>query len=664
MSASPSSPPPSPASPAPPRRPRLRWWQGGLLSLASGALMALAYPPYDFGNYVWVGLLPLLTLLWLGPPRLGRAFGLGWLYGMGWYGVSFWWIHEVGTVFQIPLPLFLSVAFFPLMALYACLPGLWASLAGTLLRPALSPPPQTEGMNPEQKSLLWSKWATADLLSTLRSALGCGALWVCIEWLRGQGTLGFSWNSLGMALYGGLSFAQWAEFVGTAALSFLPVATSVILWCAMRRVCLHFRGAGKGCRPWDFYGAVIVLFALFTGGLALSRNYAPNVMMQRPEVLPLPVVALQINQDQAERIAGGGGPELYGLYLRETMAAYRSIQQETIQRAMQHPEVGIAQQLPVWVVWPESAMGAPIWRNVETGLLTPDALTCNLFFSAEKGLPRVRELVREMGGEDFILFTGVDEHRLERDPSSAALLPRGMYNSIACIPGGFDSIRTVSKQHLMPFGEYIPLADSIEWLNRSYSEITGTQVGDGIHPGEGTEPLSVPIPGTEESIGVIPAVCYEDTVGDLLRHFVRRGPQVIVNATNDAWFRDSACGVQQARAAAFRCIELRRPMVRAANKGLTCAIAPNGAPLHELRKADGSPHLAGYSYAVLPVDRQAGFTLYALCGDWAVAVCALIVLLLCLFSLRRQSRVKGNHPRDGRERNESASRNTPSMKAS
>lgn len=637
-----TAPAPSPVAPppAPPRGPHLRWWQRGLLSLGSGALMALAYPPYDFGNYVWVGLLPLLTLLWMEPPRAGRAFGLGWLYGMGWYCVSFWWIHEVGEVFQIPLSLFLAVAFFPLMALYACLPGLWAALAATLLRPSLSPPPRTEGMNPEQKRCLWSQWATADLLSTLRSALGCGALWVCIEWLRAQGTLGFSWNSLGMALYGGLSFVQWAEFVGTAALSFLPVATSVILWCAMRRTYLHFRGAGKGCRPWDFYGAVIVLFALFTGGLALSRNYAPNVMMQRPAVLALPVAALQINQDQAERIAGGGGPELYGLYLRETMAAFRSIQQETIQRAMQNPEVGITQQLPVWVVWPESAMGAPIWRDVETGRLTPDALTCNIFFSQEGGLPRVRELVREMGGENFVLFTGVDEHRLERGPASAALLPRGMYNSMACIPGGFDTIRTVSKQHLMPFGEYIPLADSVEWINRSYSEITGTQVGDGIHPGEGTEPLAVPLPGTKESIGVIPAVCYEDTVGDLLRHFVRRGPQVIVNVTNDAWFRDSACGVQQARAAAFRCIELRRPMVRAANKGLTCSIAPNGAPLHELRKADASPHLAGYSYAILTVDRQAGFTLYALCGDWAVAVCAFIVLLLCLLALRRQRRAR------------------------
>ena len=116
-------------------------------------------------------------------------------------------------------------------------------------------------------------------------------------------------------------------------------------------------------------------------------------------------------------------------------------------------------------------------------------------------------------------------------------------------------------------------------------------------------------------------------VGNLLTKYVRKGPQVIVNVSNDGWFRNSVCGAQQARNAAFRCIELRRPMVRAANRGVCCSIAPNGAFIHALLKADGTPHLPGYSYAVLPVDRNAGFTLYALLGDWAVVVCALLALL-------------------------------------
>ena len=628
------------AAPLPPHNKKaFAWYWRALVCLLGGAFMALAYPPFDVNELVWIGLLPLLCVLWSGKVSKKAAFGYGWLYGMGWYCVSFWWIHNVGEVFNIPLPVFLLIAFLPLMAVYSCLPGLWAVFAASVLRPALQATPETDELSPDARKKAWHHWSVCDMLSTVRSAVGCGALWVCIEWLRANGTLGFSWNSLGMALYDGLAFAQWAEFTGTAALSFIPVFTTVILWGAFRRSVIHFKGAGRANRPWDFYGCVVLLFILFAGGMALSTAHSASKLTQKPGVYTLPVMGVQINMDQATRIQNGGGIYLYGVYLRATKSAFDDIQQKTAQLAMKNPDVGITQRLPLWVVWPESAMGCPIWRDTSTGKLLPDMATYAVFFNKEGGLPKVRELVREMGGQDFVLFTGVDEWLQERNPETQRLESRGMYNSLACIPGGFDSIFTVAKQHLMPFGEYIPLADSVEWINRSYTEITGTQVGDGIRPGSGSEPMVVPVPGTDKTVSVIPAICYEDTVGRLLTKFVRKGPQVIVNVSNDGWFLDSACGVQQARNAAFRCIELRRPMVRAANMGVTCSIAPNGAFIDALLAADGTPHLAGYSYAELPIDPNAGFTLYALFGDWAVALCALIVLALTLRALLRRRKM-------------------------
>ncbi len=615
-------------------------WRGRLLraitSILGGAFMALAFPPYDWGNLVWVGLLPLLCVLWNGRAGFWRGAGYGWLYGMGWYCVSFWWIHEVGYVFRIPLLVFLGVAFLPLMTVYSCLVALWSGMANTLLRPRLAPPPQTTGLKARQVEEAWASWANADLRSTLRCALGCGAMWVCIEWLRANGTLGFSWNSMGMALYNGLSLVQWAEFIGTAALSFFPTAAGVVLWGASRRAWIQYKATGRGCRPWDFYGVIVILFGMFAGGLALSKLYSPLTMFKRDSVLQLPVMGVQLNLDQQERIDGGSHqPHLYGMHLRETRQAFNEVQQATLRQAMENPELAITQQLPVWVVWPESAMGCPINLNQDTGLLMPDYLTTRTFFG-ETGLPLVRQQVKEMGGKDFVLFTGVDQNIWEPTGDSKGYLSRGMYNSMAIIPGGFDSITTVSKQHLMPFGEYIPFVEEIEWIGKLYSELTGTQVGEGIRPGQGDEPIPVTVPGSNESVGVIPAICYEDTVGRLLTKYVRKGPQVIVNISNDGWFRNSCCGEQQARNAAFRCIELRRPMVRAANKGFTCAIAPNGAFIDILQKADGSPHLPGHSYALLPVDKNAGYTLYALLGDWAVALCAFLVVLTGIPGLRRQ----------------------------
>lgn len=606
------------------------------LALSGGVLMSLAFPPFDFGSWVWVGMLPLLCVLWTGESGFWRGFRFSWLFGMGWYGSCFWWVNEVGHTFHIPPALFLTVAFIPLMGIFSCLPGVWGGIANTLLRPRLEAAPVAPVDMPQDKRKeLWRAWAYRDLFSTLRCALGCGALWVCIEWIRANGAYGCGWNSMGMALYNGLSMAQWAEFVGTVALSFIPVCTAVILWGASRRTWKHFRGIGKGCIPWDFYGTAIILFGLFLGGLFLSKSYSPNVMMRRDTTMQLPVMGVQLNLDQSERMAGGGmHPEYYGMLLRNTAMAFNDIQRDTVSRAMKNSDVGIIQQLPVWVVWPESAMGTPLHRDVVGGQLLRDPYTKH-YFLHDDGLPAVRTMVREMGGSDFVVFTGADE--MLWGAESGEPLPQGLHNSMAVIVGDFSGIITHAKQHLMPFGEYVPLAREIEWIGKAYETITGIATGEGIKPGNCTQPLTVPVPGTDEQVGVIPAICYEDTVGSLLRKYVRKGPQVIVNVSNDGWFRDSHCGVQQARSAAFRCIELRRPMVRAANKGLTCAIAPNGAVIDSLQKADGSPHLAGYSYAVLPVDRNAGFTLYAMLGDWAVIVCALLATGLSLGGLRRKA---------------------------
>ncbi len=609
---------------------RLKWWQRWLACIGGGMFMSLAFPPVDWAGIVWVGLLPLLTVLWLERGGFWRSLRAGWLYGMGLYCTSFSWITEVGNTFNIPQPLFLAIAYVPLMAFYSLLPALWAGIAGTLLCPNLRPLPDCADQPQETRKALWGTWAAADLRASLRCAIGGGALWAVIDWLRGQGTLGFSWNTMGMALYDGLSFAQWAEFVGTAALSFIPIFTSIVLWCALRRTYLHFKGVGVGCRPWDFYAAVIFLMALFAGGMWMSQNNSPTALFRKESVMELPVMAVQINQDQSERIATGrGGPVQDGMYLRETMAAFNAIQQETVARAMRHPELGIIQKLPVWVVWPESATGHSFFLKESSHERYPDVANANGLFGQE-GLPMLRKLVGDMGGRPFVLFTGIDEILLREE--AGFLRAVGMLNSMAIIPNGsFEGMLTASKQHLMPFGEYIPYAEHIEWIGRTYAEVTGTQVGEGIRPGTGSEPLTVPVPGTHETIGVIPAICYEDTVGFKLPKFARKGAQVIVNISNDGWFNVSACGEQQARAAAFRCIELRRPMVRAANMGVCCAIAPNGAPIHELRKADGSPHLAGYSYALLPVDRNAGLTFYALFGDWAIALCALLALVCAAF---------------------------------
>lgn len=606
--------------------PQKRSWYW-LYSLLSGAVMALAFEPYDIGFIVWVGLLPILTILWTGPAKFWRGFFMAWLFGMGWYIVSFWWIHEVSYVFNIPLWLFLIIAFLPLMAVYAAMLGIWGGLVATVMRPRLEKGPNEADFKRSTKREAWNKWALRDTLSTVKAASGVAASLVCAEWLRSSGTLAFSWNTLGMGLYDGLSLAQWAEFVGTTALSFIPAFVAVVLWGAGRRSYLYMRGAKSHCRIWDFYATMLVVFLLFLGGMFISKAYSQNALLSKDSTIPLPVLAVQINKDQQEKIQERllAKDEGNGQLISATAQASEEILQKQMKKAFANEQdLAFPIYQPAWVIWPESALSFPLCLNADTKQYLDRQYQSAIHFLTNE-FPQLRHPV--------VLFTGADQYRYKTN-SENMLQREGMLNSMVCITGAdFDHIQSASKQHLMPFGEYIPLADSCEWLRQIYAEVTGTQVGDGIHPGTGNEPMMVPVPNRNESVGVIPAVCYEDTVGTKLTKFVRKGPQVIVNISNDAWFRNSACGAQQARNAAFRCIELRRPMVRAANMGYCCAIAPNGAIID----AQNDPHAPGYSFAVLPVDRNAGFTVFAVFGDWAVAVCFLIVLvLLTVYIIRKK----------------------------
>lgn len=98
--------------------------------------MACAFIPVDWGGCVWIGFLPLLTALWYGRRREGKrgmlAYALyGWMFGVVFYGISFWWVNEVSTLGYIPLMIFTE----------ACFPasGLWSWECSSVRTPGRCP---------------------------------------------------------------------------------------------------------------------------------------------------------------------------------------------------------------------------------------------------------------------------------------------------------------------------------------------------------------------------------------------------------------------------------------------------------------------------------------------------------------------------------------------
>ena len=194
-------------------------------------------------------------------------------------------------------------------------------------------------------------------------------------------------------------------------------------------------------------------------------------------------------------------------------------------------------------------------------------------------------------------------------------------------------LQTYRKQHLVIFGETIPFVDSLPWLKAIYEQQAGVEFTGSFTAGVSDEPVRIP-KSDGSVLSAMPTICFEDSVPRLVRKSVRPEPQVIVNVTNDGWFKESAAAAQHFEDARFRAIELRRPMLRCANTGVSAAIDSTGSTAHPdtgkpqiLTDAKGSHFTRGSLLAELKVPLKPSFSLYALIGDWGVIGLAIISVM-------------------------------------
>lgn len=78
----------------------------------------------------------------------------------------------------------------------------------------------------------------------------------------------------------------------------------------------------------------------------------------------------------------------------------------------------------------------------------------------------------------------------------------------------------------------------------------------------------------------MPLICYEIILPDYARPFDARtnhDAQFIINITNDAWFGDSYESMQHMTLGTMRAIELRLPILRSTNSGISAYTASTGS---------------------------------------------------------------------------------------
>lgn len=150
--------------------------------------------------------------------------------------------------------------------------------------------------------------------------------------------------------------------------------------------------------------------------------------------------------------------------------------------------------------------------------------------------------------------------------------PTRYYNSVVAIDDGGEIAGAVDKVHLVPGGEYLPFEDFFARLG--VTRIVAIPVS--FSPG--TEHRALAIPG---GLTAASFVCYEMIFPDLVAEGARAA-DLIVTVTNDAWFGDTPGPYQHLRQAQIRAVETGRPVLRAANTGISAVIDERGRILDAL----------------------------------------------------------------------------------
>ncbi|WP_367873225.1 apolipoprotein N-acyltransferase [Luteolibacter sp. Populi] len=423
-------------------------------------------------------------------------------------------------------------------------------------------------------------------------AFACAATWAGLEWLRSWLLTGFGWNPLGVAFHETPVFAQAADLFGATGLSILPIFVQAVLIqiCVRRASQYHSaemrRRVALGC-------ATLFMAACYGYGFWRIKT------AHQGESIKLKALLVQLNIPQTAGEVAWEDTEIHMGYEDETLAALE----------------GPVAPKPDWVLWPETALTGRILRLDDGTAMMP--------FNNLTSIERVRE------GGDFTLIMGLNELEGEKKGEEYWMKENGKaWNTMTILPadGGLETFR---KHHLVIFGEYIPFVDKLPFLAEIYEQQTGTRFGRGFAMGESLEPMKAEVKG--QQVGIIPSVCFEDTVPRLLRKFTRDEPQIIVNITNDGWFKESEGAAQQFANARFRAIELRRPLIRCANTGVSAAITTTGVTLHprtgkpqELRDANGSHFTRGSMFVDVDIPKHPTRTLYAMIGDWGLIGVALL----------------------------------------
>jgi len=270
--------------------------------------------------------------------------------------------------------------------------------------------------------------------------------------------------------------------------------------------------------------------------------------------------------------------------------------------------------------------------NDQNRTLTGDEIADDYLFRRHLALAR-----HLRGSYDLVVFP---ESSLERDPTTNPDVRRALLGvarehdavvlanarvhttggrlanaNVAYSPDG--SLQGVyAKQHLVPFGEYVPWRDQLSFIGELDQVPFDYQRGH----------RRVMFRAAGRPFGSV--ICFESAFAPLVRDFVRDGAELLVVSTNNRSYRRSGLAAQHLALSQMRAAETGRPVLHASISGIT-GVVDAGGDVHDTSELFVNKVTTGV------VETATGETLYVRFGDWVVGACGVALVVAALVAARR-----------------------------
>ncbi len=445
-------------------------------------------------------------------------------------------------------------------------------------------------------------WGLALAVSWLvRSRLGwplplhLPMVWAATELLRDVLFTGFPWGNLGYLQARHLAVSQLASLLGIYAIAALVVLVNCAAHALVRAL---LDGRPVAWRP------AAVSLALAGAAVAYGEVHIAAVGARAARAPKLRVGLVQANVNQAlKNDAQSHADFILGRLWPLTAEADRA-----------------GADL---VAWPEAAY--PFY-------VSPEQKTFAVQGSGVEPLHRAH----------LLLGAATLAWRMERGRRVAEVT-----NSVFLLRPDLSVEGRYAKHHLVPFGEYVPLARWLpSFVRQVVPDMAPASAGGELEimrfPLTPSQPQPVfPAPAPPDETSFAPMICFDAIFPEINLAYARQDPEFLVNPTNDAWYGHSSGPYQFLAIVRLRAIEAGKAVARPAYSGVSAIVLPTGevAPgALEVGPVEGnrSPDPEEPAKLLLgELPRLRGGTLYTSIGDLFAYACAAWAAIALALALRR-----------------------------